>query len=63
MKRKKSLNFFFLITAAILGPSLYKLYDFESRTFENNGLAIIYSITFLFSIFLLIKDYSKQVEK
>ncbi|WP_166921519.1 hypothetical protein [Flavobacterium poyangense] len=63
MKTKKSLNFIFLIVAIILGSTLYKQFDFEKLKFEHNGLAILYSIVFAFSIFILIKDYRNKPEK
>ncbi|MFH6945411.1 hypothetical protein [Flavobacterium sp. FlaQc-50] len=61
MKNKKSLNFIFLIVAIILGSTLYKQFNFEKLKFEHNGLAILYSIVFVFSIYILIKDYRNKI--
>lgn len=63
MENKKSLNFFFLIIAIILGSTIYKQFDFENLKFEHTGLGILYSIVFLFSICILIKDYIKRPQK
>ena len=63
MKNKKSLNFIFLIMAIIVGVALYKQFDFENLKFRQPGLAIVYGITFAFSIFILVKDYRKPPEK
>ena len=63
MEKKRTLNFGFAIIAFILGTSLIREFDFENQTFENNSLAILYGITFAFSIYFLIKDYVKPPKK
>ena len=63
MKNKKSLNFIFLIVAIIVGVALWKQFDVQNLKFKQTGLAIVYLITFVFSIYLLVKDYRKQPEK
>lgn len=63
MENKKSLNFFFVIIAAILGWTLFKQFDFKTLKFEHTGLAIVYMITFAFAIYFLVKNYKKQPEK
>lgn len=60
---KKSINFFFLIIVLILGPAIYKQFDFETLRFKNIALALIYIITFLSAIILMIKDYRKPAKK
>jgi len=57
MQTKKTLNFFFIIIAFILGSTLFKHFDFKNLKFENPTLDIIYLIVFLGSIYLIIKDY------
>ena len=59
MQTKKTLNFFFLIIAFILGSTLFKHFDFINLKFENPVLDIIYLIVFLASVYLIIKDYKK----
>ncbi|MFZ4752887.1 MAG: hypothetical protein ACOYLG_06045 [Chitinophagaceae bacterium] len=60
MEQRKGLNFFFTIIAIIVGGSLIKEYDVEKRTFEKPLLALIYLLTFLFSVFIIIKDLRKR---
>jgi len=62
MKNKKSLNFFFLIIAIILGWTLFKQFDFENLKFEHTGLAIVYIVTFAFVIYFLVKNYKSRPE-
>ena len=63
MENKKLVNFFFVMIALILGWTLYKQFDFENLRFEHIGLAIIYMVVFVMSIYFLIKDFRKRPEK
>jgi len=63
MENKKASNFFFGIIAIILGWTLFKQFDFENLKFKHTGLAIIYIVTFVFSIYFLIRNYKKRPEK
>ena len=63
MENKKLVNFFFVMIALILGWTLYKQFDFENLRFEHTGLAIIYMVVFVMSIYFLIKDFRKRPEK
>lgn len=56
MEMKKALPFTFSIVAIILGVTLFRQFDFKNLQFENTGLAIIYAIVFVFSIYYLIKN-------
>lgn len=56
MEKKKALNFIFSIVAIILGVTLFKQFDFKSLKFEHTGLAVIYAIVFIFSIYILIRN-------
>jgi DNA-binding transcriptional regulator of glucitol operon len=60
MENKKAVNFIMVFIAIILGWTLFKQFDFESLKFKNTGLAIVYMITFSFSIYCLIKDYKNK---
>ena len=60
MKNKDSFNFFFATIPIILGWTLYKQFDFETRTFENPWLAALYALTMIFAIFTLIRNAQKQ---
>lgn len=63
MKNQKAPVFTLSIVAIILGVTLYKQFDFKNLTFEKPALAIVYIIVFLFSIFVLIKNFKKRSEK
>ncbi|WP_295122687.1 hypothetical protein [uncultured Chitinophaga sp.] len=56
MEKKKVLNFTFSIVAIILGVTLFKQFDFKTLKFEHTGLAVIYAIVFVFSIYMLIRN-------
>jgi hypothetical protein len=56
MEMKKALPFTFTVVAIILGVTLFKQFDFKNFKFENTGLAVIYAIVFIFSIYFLIKN-------
>lgn len=63
MKNIKAPNFFFTIIAIILGVALFKQFDFENLKFEKLALSILYIITFIFSIYGIVKNYKRKPEK
>lgn len=63
MENRKAILFVFGIIAIILGWTLFKQFDFENLKFKHTGLAIIYLVTFLFSIYFLIRNYKNRPEK
>ncbi|CAM3614093.1 MULTISPECIES: hypothetical protein [Flavobacterium] len=64
MENKNNVPVFtFSIVAIILGVVLYKQFDFNTLTFEKPALAIVYIIVFVFSIFVLIKNFTKRAKK
>jgi len=63
MENKKALSFVFGIIAIILGWTLFKQFDFENLKFKHTGLAIVYIVTFVFSIYFLIRNYKNRPEK
>lgn len=61
MENKNNIPVFaFSIIAIILGIVLYRQFDFETLKFEKPALAIVYLIVFVFSIFILIKNFRKK---
>ena len=60
MEKRKAPTFTFSVIAIILGVTLYKQFDFENLKFEKPALAVIYIITFLFSIYVIIKNRKKK---
>ena len=59
MEKKKAITFIFSIVAIILGVTLFKQFDFKNFRFEKTGLAIVYLIAFIISIYILIKNSKK----
>lgn len=45
----------FWIIAVILGIAAFKQIDFENLNFRNPGIGILYLLTFIFSVFLIVK--------
>ncbi|WP_449437203.1 hypothetical protein [Pedobacter steynii] len=60
MSNKKGQAFLFAIIAIILGWTLYKQFDFENLKFEKPALAILYTLTFLVSVYFLIKSFREK---
>ncbi|MFD2941397.1 hypothetical protein [Flavobacterium notoginsengisoli] len=61
MQNKNNAPIFVLrIVAIIVGVALYKQFDFKTMQFEKPALAAVYAITFLFSIYVIIKDFRKK---
>ena len=60
MKKNDAPVFMLTIVAIILGVALYKLIDFKNLSVEKPALASIYLITFLFSLFVIIKNRFKK---
>jgi len=56
MEKKRKINFMFLIIAFILGTALWKDFDFQSLRFEKPALDTVFLITFIVSVYLIIKD-------
>ncbi|KRD59736.1 ATP synthase F0 sector subunit C [Flavobacterium sp. Root935] len=60
MENKKPITFIFWVIAIILGVTLYKQFDFQNLKFEKPALAVVYIIVFVFSVFVLIKNFKKK---
>lgn len=63
MENNKASSFIFGIIAIILGGVLFKQFDFKTLKFEHTGLAIVYGITFIFSIYILAKNCINKQKK
>lgn len=64
-QKKNNFNVFFAIMAIILGVKLYKHINFKNFTFEKPLIDTIYLITFIGSVFFVIKgllDRNKKEE-
>ncbi|SHF77169.1 hypothetical protein [Flavobacterium defluvii] len=61
MENKNNAPVFTLsIVAIIVGIALYKQFDFETSKFEKPALTAVYLIVFVFSVFVLIKNFIKK---
>ena len=60
MENRKAPLFTFSIVAIIIGVTLFKQFDFENLKFKHTGLAIVYIVTFVFSIYFIVKNSKKQ---
>ena len=58
--KKKELPFPLIIIAAVLGWTIFKEFDFENLKFENPALTVVYTLTFLITIYLIAKNYRKK---
>lgn len=63
MKKNNAPVFALTIVAIIVGIALYKLIDFKNFTIERPALATIYFVTFVFSVYVLIRNLNKNSEK
>lgn len=59
MQKKGSLNIVLLIITLIVGGGLWREFDTATMKFKNTGLAIVYGLTFLFAVYMLLKDLIK----
>ncbi len=55
----KTSSFIFTIIAVILGVTLYKQFDSNTFRFKNNALALVYLVTFVFSVVVIIRNRRK----
>ncbi|ETZ21974.1 hypothetical protein [Pedobacter sp. V48] len=60
MSNKKGISFLFLIIAIILGWTIFKQFDFKNLKFEKPALAVVYLITFIMSVYFLVKNVKKE---
>lgn len=63
MENNKAPVFTLTIVAIIVGVSLFKQVDFKNFRVENVGLSIIYLITFVGSVYVLIKSRKKKSDR
>lgn len=60
--KKKGINFVFLIFIFILIRGISKEYNFDTNTFDNIWLALLYGITLVGFVVLLIIDFNKPAD-
>lgn len=62
-EKSKAPLFTMWVVAFIVGVALYKQFDFDSMRFKHIGLSIIYMATFVFAVYVLIKNRKKKTEE
>jgi membrane protein DedA with SNARE-associated domain len=60
MSNKKGQPFPFVIIAIVLGWTIFKQFDFENLKFEKPALTIVYVLTFLMSVYFLVKNVQEK---
>lgn len=55
MSNKKGLSFPLLIIAIVIGGTIFKEFDFANFRFEKPALAVVYILTFIMTVYFLIK--------
>ena len=63
MEKNKAPLFTFNIIAIIVGVALYKQFDFETLKFQKTGLAIVYMVVFIASIYIIIKGLKDRQQQ
>ncbi len=63
MEDKKGINFMWIVIAFILGSTLLKHFNFETLKFKMPALDIVFLITFIMTIYFIIKDYKNRTKK
>lgn len=55
MSNKKGQPFPLVIVAIVLGWTIYKQFDFKTFRFQETGIGIVYVLTFLMTIYFLVR--------
>jgi len=63
MQNNKVSSFLFIVVAIILGVVLYKHFDFQNKKFAKPALDTLYFITFVVSIFFIVKNFRENSKK
>lgn len=63
MKNKRTLSIPFLIIAIIIGVALFKQFDFQTLSFENWALAIVYMVGLAIAVYVLVTSRKSEPEK
>ena len=60
MRAKKDLSFPLIIIAVVLGATLFKQFDFRTFRFQNGALGVIYLLTFLMTLYFILKPNKEE---
>ncbi|WP_207506109.1 hypothetical protein [Telluribacter humicola] len=60
MSNKKGLPFPLIIIVIILGGAIFKQFDSENLKLKEPALAVVYILTFLVSVYWLVKHYKAK---
>lgn len=59
-EKSKAPIFTMWVVAIIVGVALYKQFDFDAMQFKNAALSVIYMATFVFAVYVIIKNRKKK---
>lgn len=59
MRNKIGFNVVFALLAFPIGLALSREFDFQTFSFKNTALGILYLVTFIVCVFLMLKKKSK----
>lgn len=60
MDNQRAPVFALRIAAIIIGATMFKQFDFQSLKFEKPALGMVYLVTFVFIVYVLIKDVRRK---
>ena len=55
MNNKKEYSYLLIIIAVVLGWTIFKQFDFEKLKFEKPAMAVVYTLTFLMTVYFILK--------
>ena len=55
MNNKKEYSYPLIIIAVVLGWTIFKQFDFEKLKFEKPAMAVVYTLTFLMTVYFILK--------
>jgi hypothetical protein len=55
MSKRKEYSFPLIIIVIVLGLTIFKQFDFENFKFEQPAMAVIYILTFLMTVYFILK--------
>lgn len=63
MEKKRASNFFWLVTAFILGKALYNQFDFETLKFDKVALSMLYLVVFATAVYFIVRNLVNRLRK
>lgn len=60
MNKRKEYSFPLIVIALVLGWTIFKQFDFENIRFEQPAMAMVYILTFLMTVYFILKKDKKK---